>query len=120
MSITVVVHGACGKMGQMVIAAVTREPELKLVGGVDVKISGESLNLPGGSGIPLSTDLDAALRRLKPDVLVDFSTARAVIPMAVAAAAHQVNIVSGTTGVSAEDLTKIDELAKAAGIGAVW
>ena len=50
---------------------------------------------------------------------MDFSTAKAVIPMAVAAAAHKVHIVSGTTGLSADDLKKIDELATAAGTGAM-
>ncbi len=118
MSIRVVVHGASGKMGQMVIAAVLNEQGLALAGGVDAKVPGEFMEIPGGR-IPCSTDLDAMLREVKPDVLVDFSTARAVIPMAVAAAAHHVNIVSGTTGISADDLKKIDELARAAGIGAM-
>ncbi len=120
MSIKVVVHGASGKMSQMVIAAILKEPELELVGGVDVKIPGDSLALPEGQGsIPLSTDLDAMLRQLKPEVVVDFSTARAVIPMAAVATAHHVNIVSGTTGLTAADHNKIDELVRAADIGAV-
>jgi len=107
-------------MGQMVISAILRESDLKLVGGVDVKVAGDSLELPDGKGrVPLSTDLDAMLRETKPEVLVDFSTAKAVVPMAVAAAAHKVHIVSGTTGLTADDLKKIDELAKAAGIGAM-
>jgi 4-hydroxy-tetrahydrodipicolinate reductase len=118
MSIRIAVNGASGKMGQMVIAAVLREPDLDLVGGADVKVPGEFMEIPGGR-VPCSTDLDAILRETRPDVLVDFSTAKAVIPMAVAAAAHRVHIVSGTTGLSADDLIKIDELAQAAGIGAM-
>jgi 4-hydroxy-tetrahydrodipicolinate reductase len=118
MSIKVAVHGASGKMGQMVIAAISREKELSLVGGVDVAVPGALMEVPGGR-IPCSTDLDKILRDTKPDVLVDFSAAKAVIPMAVAAAAHKVHIVSGTTGLSADDLKKIDELAAVAGIGAM-
>jgi 4-hydroxy-tetrahydrodipicolinate reductase len=118
MSIKVVVNGACGKMGQMVIAAVQRESEMVLVGGADIKVPGESLEIPGGR-MACSTDLDAILRQAKPDVLVDFSTAKAVIPTAVTAAAHKVHLVTGTTGLSVDDLDKIDRLATAAGIGAM-
>jgi len=116
MSIKVVVNGASGKMGQMVMAAIQREKDLVLAGGIDIKVPGEFIEVIGGR-IPCSTDLDKILSDTKPDVLVDFSTAKAVIPMAVAAAAHRVNVVSGTTGLSADDLKKIDELARAADIG---
>ncbi len=118
MSIKVAVNGACGKMGQMVIAAIQREKDMVLVGGADIKVPGDFLDIPSAR-IPCSTDLDKLLRETKPDVLVDFSTARAVIPTAIAASAHHVHIVSGTTGLSADDLKKIDELAKAAGTGAM-
>ena len=118
MSIKVAVNGACGKMGQMVIAAIQREMDMELVGGADIKVPGDFLDIPGAN-IPCSTDLDNLLRETKPDVLVDFSTAKAVIPTAVVAAAHKVHFVSGTTGLSADDLKKIDELARAAGTGAM-
>ena len=118
MSIRVVVNGASGKMGQTVISAIKREKDLELMGGVDIKVPGKYMDTPGGR-IPCGTDLDEMLRETRPDVLVDFSTAKAVIPMAVAAAAHRVNIVSGTTGISADDLKRIDELTTAAGIGAM-
>ena len=34
--ITVVVHGAMGKMGKAVVNAVCQEPETRLVGAVDI------------------------------------------------------------------------------------
>lgn len=118
MSIKIAVHGASGKMGQMVIAAVGREPGLTLVGGIDAQVPGNFMDTPSGR-IPCDTSLDAILRETHPDVLIDFSTAKAVIPMSEIAAAHHVHIVSGTTGLNTDDLQKIDELARAASVGAV-
>jgi 4-hydroxy-tetrahydrodipicolinate reductase len=119
-SIKVLVHGAAGKMGQMLLSALCREPDLKPVGAVDVHASGSSLTLPDGSGkIPFGTDLEHLLVETSPDVLVDFSTAKAVLPMAIIAAGHKVHIVSGTTGLSPEELKEIDRLAKSNKTGAI-
>ena len=106
--ITVVVHGAMGKMGKTVINAVYQEPETRLVGAVDIKVTGERLQLPDGSGdVPLSTDLDSILVSQKPDVLVDFSVAKAAMPAIRLAAKRKVNLVIGTTGFSAADVEEI-------------
>lgn len=118
MSIKVAVHGASGKMGQMVISAVGLDPDLTLVGGIDVQVQGNTMSVPGGH-IPCGTELGAVIQETHPDVLVDFSTAQAVIPMVRAAAAHRVHVVSGTTGLSTDDLMVIGEITRAAGIGAV-
>jgi len=118
MVIKVAVHGSSGKMGQMVISAIGHESDLKLVGGIDVKVPGDFMDTPSGR-IPCGTNLDAIIRETRPDVLVDFSTATAVIPMVTTAAAHGVHIVSGTTGLDAGCLKAIDEIALSAGIGAV-
>jgi len=116
----VVVHGALGKMGREVVNAVCRDPELKLVGAVDVGLTQDYLPLPDGSGkVPLSSDLDAIIAVQKPDVVVDFSLAKAAMPAARTAAKHHVHIVSGTTGLSVAETEEIDRLARAAGIGAV-
>jgi 4-hydroxy-tetrahydrodipicolinate reductase len=96
----------------MVMAAVAREPDMVVVGGVDVKIAAPFFDLPDGKGrIPMFTDLVGLLTETKPQVLVDFSVAKAVLQMAKVAAAHHVNIVSGTTGLSADDVTQLDQIA---------
>ncbi len=48
--IRVAVHGAAGKMGQEIVRALCREPEMELVGAVDVKAAANYLELPEGSG----------------------------------------------------------------------
>jgi 4-hydroxy-tetrahydrodipicolinate reductase len=118
--IRVAVHGALGKMGQTLTTALCREPEMQLVGATDIKATQDHLTLPDGSAtIPLSKELESILNNCKPQVVVDFSTAQAVMPLVELAAEHGVNLVIGTTGTSAEDIKKIDSLAKARGVGIV-
>jgi len=117
MSIRVAVHGASGKMGQMVAAAICCEPDMTLVGGADVNATG-LMNLPEGRGqVPCGADLAKILSETRPQVLVDFSTARAVLPMMHTAASHGVFVVSGTTGLTAADLKQIEDIAAGNHIG---
>ena len=118
--IRVAVHGALGKMGQTLVDALCREPEMQIVGATDIKATEDYLVLPDGSGrVPLSPELEQILIRCQPQVVVDFSTAKAVMPMVRLATEHGINLVIGTTGLSAEDIKEIDRLAKAKGIGIV-
>jgi len=116
----VLVHGALGKMGQEVLRALCRDPELEAVAGVDIKGEGEELLLPDGSrSIPLSADLESILSRYHPDVLVDFTTAEATMPAVRMAVKHNVRLVIGTTGLSAADFDEITSLCQSQRIGAV-
>jgi 4-hydroxy-tetrahydrodipicolinate reductase len=118
--IRVAVHGALGKMGQTLVNALCSEPEMQLVGATDIKATQDYLTLPDGSArIPLSQELGTILNSYKPQVVVDFSTAEAVMPLVRLTAEHGVNLVIGTTGMSAEDIKEIDSLAKAKGAGIV-
>jgi len=109
--IKVLVHGALGKMGQTVIAALSQEPDMELVGAVDITAVASSLSLPNGS-VPLSTNIINILDTQCPDVVVDFSTAKAIRELSQAVLSRKVNLVSGTTGLSENDLSAIDMLAK--------
>ncbi len=118
--IRVAVHGALGKMGQTLIIALCREPSMQIVGATDIKATEDHLTLPDGSGrIPLSKELKSILDSCQPQVVVDFSTAQAVMPLVRQATEHGVNLVIGTTGLAAEDIKEIDRLAKAKGVGIV-
>ncbi len=118
--IKVAVQGALGRVGQEVVKAVCREPEMRLVGVVDLKIAGDSLALPDGSGsVPASADLAHILNSCRPDVLVDFTIAQAAMSAVRVAAGCGVNLVIGTTGLTADDLKEIDRLAKENKVGAV-
>jgi 4-hydroxy-tetrahydrodipicolinate reductase len=118
--ITVLVHGALGRMGREVTAAICRDPELEMVGGVDIKATQEHLTLPDTSKkVPLSSDLSSLLKSLQPKVLVDFSIAEASLSAAHTAIKQGVNVVIGTSGISDDSLKEIDQLSKANKVGAV-
>ena len=119
--IRVVVHGAQGKMGQEVVRAIWREPGMELVGAVELNPDSDCLLLPDSTSgsIPLSSDIEDILARCRPDVLIDFTIAKAAMPAARTAACQRVNLVIGTTGLTTEDLDEIDHLATANKVGAV-
>jgi len=118
--IKVLVHGALGRMGREVTAAICRDPELEVVGGVDIKANEEQLTLPDGSKkVPLSADLTSLLKICHPKVLLDFTIAEATISAARIALEQCVNVVIGTSGLSDDNLKEIAQLAEANKVGAV-
>jgi len=105
--IKVLVHGASGRVGQEVIKAVCQEPGMKLVGAVDVKVSGDSIALPDGKGsIPFVTDFQSAIKNCQPDVVVDFTIAKASMPAVRIAAKNGVNMVIGPPAFPRQSLKK--------------
>ena len=117
--INVVVHGASGRVGQEVVKAVCADPDTRLVGAVDVKVSGDTIALPDGKAVPFLTDIKAIIEESQLDVIVDFSIAKASMPMVRIAAQSNVNLVIGTTGFSAAELDEMQKLAEANEIGIV-
>lgn len=118
--IKVVVQGASGRMGQEVVNSLCREPGMQLVGAVDTKTTQDCLALPDGSGtVPFSSNLEDILARCQPDVIIDFSTAGAVMPAVCMAVKQGINLVIGTTGLTTAELDEIDRLAKENSVGVV-
>jgi len=107
-------------MGQVIVNGLCREPEVEIVGAVEQQVTGDYLSLPDGSGkVPFSADLDYILTSCQPDVLVDFTVAQVTMPAVRTATKHGVNLVIGTTGLTADALNEIDRLAKDSKVGAV-
>lgn len=118
--IRVVVHGASGRMGQEVVKALCRESAMQLVGAVDLKASEACLALPDDSGtVPFSPNIEEIITECQPDVIIDFSTARAVMPAARVAIKRAIHLVIGTTGLTTDELGEIDSLAKEYNVGVV-
>jgi 4-hydroxy-tetrahydrodipicolinate reductase len=118
--IRVIVHGALGKVGREIVSAVCREPETQLVGAVDLLATRKTLALPDESGeAPLSTDVSEILEKCPAEVMVDFTVARATMPAARTAAEKGVNLVIGTTGLSAEERGELEQMVKTNNIGIV-
>jgi len=118
--IKVVIHGALGKIGRTVTAGLCRHSELEIVGAVEKEVTQDYLQLPDGSKtVPFSSNLETLLTRYHPEVLVDFTIAEASMAAARIATKHKVNLVIGTTGLSSQDLSEIEQLTKANNVGAV-
>jgi len=107
-------------MGQEVINALCRESETQVVGAVELQVSEDYLPLPNGSDkVPFSSNLDHILSSCQPDVLVDFTTAKATMPAVRIAAKQGINLVIGTTGLTAEELKEMEQLSTAHQVGIV-
>jgi len=107
-------------MGKEVVAGISRDPELKLVGAVDIKATQDLLTLPDGSTkIPLSSDLSSLLEAHHPKVLLDFTIAEAAMSAARISLKKGVNAVIGTSGLSDENLEEIARMAKDNKVGAI-
>ena len=118
--IKVVVQGASGKMGREIVSALCRETEMQVVGAIEMQVKEDSLPLPDKSGtVPFSSDMDYILTSCQPDVLVDFTIAQATMPAVRTAVKQRINLVIGTTGLTTDELSEIDQLAKSHQVGAV-
>ncbi len=118
-SIAVVVNGATGKMGTETVAAVTQQEDMTLVGATCLRDRGPRLTLPDGGQAPLSSNLEELISNTRPDVVVDFTNAGACMEAALVSAAHSVNLVLGSSGLTQDHLEQLDALAHDKGIGII-
>ena len=115
----VLVHGISGRMGREVLAALHSAPDVELVGGVR-RGSQQPIPLPDGSGlVPVFYNVPEAIDACAPHVMVDFTNAEAARAAIWAAAAREVHLVIGTTGLGNADMEGLRKIALRHEIGAV-
>jgi dihydrodipicolinate reductase len=112
--VRVALVGACGKMGSLIIRRILATEGLTLSAAFDIVNLGKDIGEVIGAGklnVPVSDskDLSSVLKETKTDVLVDFTIAPATAANAPIAAAAGVNLIIGTTGLTAEQKTNITE-----------
>ncbi len=116
-----VVTGAAGRMGRMLIRAIDETPGLLIVGALE-RAGAPALGQDAGTLAGLATPLGIALTDdplpllLKADGIVDFSTPAASVEMADLAAQARIAHVIGTTGLSDDDLRRLAAAARHAPI----
>ncbi len=118
--VRVCVVGAAGKMGREVVKAVAGAPDLQLAAAVDMGCTGQDVGEVAGLGqlgVPLESDLEQALARVRPDVMVDFTRPEGLLERIAAALRHGVCPVVGTTGLSASEVDRVATLAAEKGLG---
>ncbi len=119
--IRVVVNGAAGRMGAEVVRAVCAEPDMQVVGAVELAPVSDQLTLPDGSGtVPMGADIAAIIGKVKPAVVVDFTGRDAAIAAAPKVTALGVNLVIGATGVTPEEIEEFGRHAAAANVGVIY
>ncbi|MCO5383149.1 MAG: 4-hydroxy-tetrahydrodipicolinate reductase [Methanosarcina barkeri] len=112
--INAAVLGACGRMGSLIVENITCSTDMQLVAAFDVnnfgKDAGEFAHV-GNLGVQISEvkDLETVLKKTKADILIDFTAASATVVNAPIAARCGVNLIIGTTGLTAEQRKIIDD-----------
>ncbi len=100
--IKVAVAGYRGKVGSVLVPAFEAETDIQYVGGI-------------GRG----DDLAAFLHEKRPRVFVDFTRPSDVLHNALAAIAAGASPVVGTTGLSADNVDKLETACKEKGVGGI-
>ena len=96
-------HGCNGKMGQVITGLVKNDAEIEFVAGIDA-YTGITNTYPVFESIE-KCDVEA-------DVIIDFSNAKAVDKLLDYCVEKQVPVVLCTTGLSEEQLAKVEEVSK--------
>jgi 4-hydroxy-tetrahydrodipicolinate reductase len=91
----IIVHGCSGRMGQAVVALASASPDVQIVAGVDTAPA------PAKASFPVFPDLASC--GLPAEVVIDFSSPKALPALLAAAAARKLPLIVATTGLSAED-----------------
>lgn len=101
--IKILMHGCNGRMGQMISGLVRDEEEMMIAAGVDT-YQGVSNEYPVFGSIDTCDD--------DVDVVIDFSNAAAADAVMEYCAKRQIPLVFCTTGLSEEQLQKLEDTAK--------
>lgn len=112
--IKIAICGAFGRMGTTIGGIVNKDPDMELVGGVDVQ-EGEVFGAP----VVSAGNFAALLAEKKPDVVIDFTVAAASTMNIPVAAAAGCAIILGTTGLNTEQRKVIDDAIAKARVPAV-
>jgi 4-hydroxy-tetrahydrodipicolinate reductase len=118
--ITLAVNGALGRMGSTVLSAAAAEAGITPVGGADNAASSDAVTISGTSvSVPLATSLTELFQIVKPNVVVDFTNAEAAKQAIITCINAGVRVVSGSTGLSPEDLDEIRQLVAEKNVGVI-
>ena len=110
--LNIAVAGAGGRMGQMLIDAITSDANCKLVGALEQAAS-DTLGRDAGAllgrqtGVAITSDCDIALAAA--DFLIDFTRPEATLEHLKACRQYHVKAVIGTTGFNAQGKAAIAE-----------
>ena len=101
--VKIIMHGCNGHMGQVISDIVEKDPDAEIVAGIDIADQGKN-------SYPVFTDIDEC--QTESDAIIDFSSAKATDKLLEYSAARQIPVVLCSTGLSEEQLAKVEETSR--------
>lgn len=101
--VKIIMHGCNGHMGQVISDIVEKDPDAEIVAGIDIADQGKN-------SYPVFTDIDAC--QVEADAIIDFSSTKATDKLLEYSAARQIPVVLCSTGLSQEQLAKVEETSR--------
>ena len=101
--VKIIMHGCNGHMGQVISDNVEKDPDAEIVAGIDIADQGKN-------SYPVFTDINAC--QVEADAIIDFSSAKATDKLLEYSAARQIPVVLCSTGLSQEQLAKVEETSR--------
>lgn len=105
--VKVIMHGCNGKMGQVISGLIAADPDVEMAAGVDARDDGHN-------SYPVFTDIWEC--NVDADCIIDFSAAAAVDKLLDYCVEKHLPCVLCTTGLSEEQLKKVEEASKSTAI----
>lgn len=101
--VKIIMHGCNGHMGQVISGLVAQDENVEIIAGIDLTDTGKN-------SYPVFTNMKEC--QVEADVLIDFSSARATDALLEYCVERKLPVVLCTTGLSEEQLAKVEEAAK--------
>ena len=101
--VKIIMHGCNGKMGQVITGIVAGDPDAEIVAGIDVVDNRDN-------GYPVFTDIWTC--DVQADAVIDFCTAKATDTLLEYCEKRQIPVVLCTTGLTDEQIKKVEETSK--------
>ena len=101
--VKIIMHGCNGKMGQVITGIVAADKDAEIVAGIDIVDNRQN-------PYPVFTNIDDC--NVEADVIIDFASAKAIDKWLDYVETRKIPVVLCTTGLSEEQLARVEEVSK--------
>lgn len=101
--VKIIMHGCNGKMGQVITGIVAADKDAEIVAGIDIVDNRQN-------PYPVFTNIDDC--NVEADVIIDFASAKAIDKLIDYVETRKIPVVLCTTGLSEEQLARVEEVSK--------
>lgn len=101
--VKIIMHGCNGKMGQVITGIVAADKDAEIVAGIDIVDNRQN-------PYPVFTNIDGC--NVEADVIIDFASAKAIDKLLDYVETRKIPVVLCTTGLSEEQLARVEEVSK--------